>query len=457
MEQVGLKPRVITSDVAGMIDDIFSDTGTGAMYHMSWASSGDPHHAAAVYSSSFAWYFGDEPLQALIDQGLTTLDPAQREQTYSDLQAHLWEQAWHVPLYNSDFTSPTPPTSAGCWCSPTCSAPTSTRPSWWASTSTMGQPTPAERLEPTVAARFVVRAGQMLLVILAVVTITFFVLRIATGDPARLVNPPGTPEDVITQTRERLGTDRPLLAQYGSYLLDLARATSAPRSVAPNRCARRWSRRSPTPWPWRVWRWSRRRCSPSAWVWRPHAGRAAGSTAASWDSSPWPRRHRRSGSAWCSCSSSRFRLGWFPAIDMTGPRSFVLPGITLAITLCPVLIRTVRQSFLESQGEDFIRAARARGVPERRVFLVHCLKIAALPLITLIGLQFGFLLAGAVVVESIFNWPGIGRLTLNAVASRDFPMIQGGVLVAAVAFVILNFLVDLLYSVLDPRVRLGTR
>jgi ABC-type dipeptide/oligopeptide/nickel transport system permease component len=149
------------------------------------------------------------------------------------------------------------------------------------------------------------------------------------------------------------------------------------------------------------------------------------------------------------------RLGWFPAIDMTGPSSFVLPGITLAVTLSPVLIRTVRQSFLESQGEDFIRAARARGVSERRVFLVHGLKIAALPLITLIGLQFGFLLAGAVVVESIFNWPGIGRLTLNAVSSRDFPMIQGGVLVAAVAFVVLNFLVDLLYAALDPRIRVG--
>src|SRR5262245_25704737 len=86
----------------------------------------------------------------------------------------------------------------------------------------MARPTPPERLEHTLAVRFVFRAGQMLLVILAVVTITFFVLRIATGDPARLVNPPGTPEDVITQTRERLGTDRPLLAQYGSYLLDLA-------------------------------------------------------------------------------------------------------------------------------------------------------------------------------------------------------------------------------------------
>jgi ABC-type dipeptide/oligopeptide/nickel transport system permease component len=103
--------------------------------------------------------------------------------------------------------------------------------------------------------------------------------------------------------------------------------------------------------------------------------------------------------------------------------------------------------------EDFIRAARARGLPERRVFLVHGLKVASLPLVTLIGLQMGFILAGSYVVEAIFNWPGIGRLTLNAVASRDFPMIQGAVLVAAVAFVVVNFLVDLLYSVLDPRIR----
>ncbi|MDP8959424.1 MAG: ABC transporter substrate-binding protein [Actinomycetota bacterium] len=104
MQQVGLKPRVVTSDVAGMIDDIFTEGGTGALYHLSWASSGDPHHAATVYSSAFAWYFGDERLQELVEEGLTTLDPQQREQVYADLQAHMWEQAWHVPLYNSDFT-----------------------------------------------------------------------------------------------------------------------------------------------------------------------------------------------------------------------------------------------------------------------------------------------------------------------------------------------------------------
>lgn len=104
MQSVGLQPTIVTSDVAGLIDDAFSETGTGSMYHLSWASSGDPNQAAAVYSSAFAWYFGDEELDAMVAEGRTTLDRAEREQVYADLQAHMWEQAWHVPLYNSDFT-----------------------------------------------------------------------------------------------------------------------------------------------------------------------------------------------------------------------------------------------------------------------------------------------------------------------------------------------------------------
>jgi peptide/nickel transport system substrate-binding protein len=104
MQAAGFSPTVVTSDVSGLIDDAFSDEGTGAMYHLSWASAGDPNQAAAVYSSAFAWYFGDEELDALVDAGRTTLEPDEREQVYSELQAHMWEQAWHVPLYNSDFT-----------------------------------------------------------------------------------------------------------------------------------------------------------------------------------------------------------------------------------------------------------------------------------------------------------------------------------------------------------------
>lgn len=305
--------------------------------------------------------------------------------------------------------------------------------------------------------RLSLRVAQMLLVVLAVVTIAFFVLRLATGDPARLVNPPGTPEDIIAQTRERIGTDQPVLVQYVDYLAGMMQGDlgtsfrgaepvlEAVLEALPNTLA----------------------LAAITVVlgavlalllgglaaWRPNGllDRAVLTYTALAQATP---------AFWLAVVLVlvfALRLRWFPAIDMRGPKSFVLPVATLVITLSPILVRTVRQSFIETLGEDFVRSARARGLPEWRVFLVHGLKVASLPLVTLVGLQTGFLLAGAVVVEAIFNWPGIGKLILDALASRDFPMIQGGVLVAAVAFVLLNFAVDLFYSVLDPRVRVGAR
>lgn len=104
MQEVGLKPQIVVTDLAAMIDDIFTEEGTGAMYHLSWSSNGDPFNHAFVYSNTFAWYFGDERLQELIELSATTTDAAEREQVVADLQSHMWEQLWHVPLYNSDFT-----------------------------------------------------------------------------------------------------------------------------------------------------------------------------------------------------------------------------------------------------------------------------------------------------------------------------------------------------------------
>jgi len=124
----------------------------------------------------------------------------------------------------------------------------------------------------------------------------------------------------------------------------------------------------------------------------------------------------------------------------------------LSLTLLPLLVRAVRQGFLEALGEGYVRAARARGVPENRILRVHVMKVAAIPLITLIGLQAGYVLGGAVVIESIFNWPGVGNLALQSIQQRDFPMVQGTVLVIAVVFTVVNFLVDLTYAALDPRV-----
>ena len=104
LEEVGFKPKLVVVDLSAMIDDIFSDDGTGAVYHLSWSSNGDPFNHAFVYSDAFAWYFGDERLQELIDLSGTTTDPGEREKVVQELQTYLWEQLWHVPLYNSDFT-----------------------------------------------------------------------------------------------------------------------------------------------------------------------------------------------------------------------------------------------------------------------------------------------------------------------------------------------------------------
>ncbi|MCP9485287.1 MAG: ABC transporter permease [Gaiellaceae bacterium MAG52_C11] len=298
------------------------------------------------------------------------------------------------------------------------------------------------------------RTAQMTLVVFGVVTLVFFVLRLAAGDPARLLNQPGTPETIVQQVRERLGTDRPLLVQYGHYLADLARGDlgvsfhggqsvrDAVLEALPNTAA----------------------LALVTIVVASTIALALGIAAALRPNGLVDRSvlvyvavAQATPAFWLAVVLVlvfSINLRWLPAIDLTGPKSFVLPVATLVITLTPVLIRTVRQSFLETLSEDHVRAARARGLPERRVLLVHGLKAAALPLVTLIGLQAGFILAGSYVVEFVFNWPGIGKLTLDALASRNFPMIQGGVLVAAVAFVLVNFVVDLVYAALDPRIRL---
>ena len=148
-------------------------------------------------------------------------------------------------------------------------------------------------------------------------------------------------------------------------------------------------------------------------------------------------------------------LGWFPVSGREAPASVVLPALTLGLSLAAILSRMVRSSLLEVLGEDYIRTARAKGLDERRVLLAHALPNALLPVITVIGLQLGALLAGAVITETIFSWPGIGLLTIEAIQARDYPLVQGCVLFIALAYVLVNTLTDLLYGFIDPRIRLG--
>ncbi len=146
-------------------------------------------------------------------------------------------------------------------------------------------------------------------------------------------------------------------------------------------------------------------------------------------------------------------LGWLPTSGRGGWPHLILPAVTLGTHFAASLARLTRTSMLEVLGQNFVTTARAKGLGEPRVVLAHALKNAAVPVVTLIGLQFGTLLGGAVVTETIFAWPGVGRLAVQSIFVRDYPVVQAGVLVLALVFVAINLAVDLLYSTLDPRIR----
>lgn len=147
------------------------------------------------------------------------------------------------------------------------------------------------------------------------------------------------------------------------------------------------------------------------------------------------------------------KLGVLPVSGSGSLAHLVLPAITLGGALAAILTRMVRTAMLEELGQDYIRTARAKGLPERTVVYRHALRNAMIPVITVLGLQFGALLAGAIVTETIFSWPGIGRLTIQAIANRDYYLVQGCILAIGLTYVAANFLTDMLYSVFNPRIR----
>ena len=148
-------------------------------------------------------------------------------------------------------------------------------------------------------------------------------------------------------------------------------------------------------------------------------------------------------------------LGWLPVSGREGGLRLILPAATLGAALSPILMRMARSSLLEVLPQDYIGAARAKGLPESKVLWLHALKNACLPLITVLSLQLGALLSGAIITETVFAWPGVGRLVIQAIAARDYPLVQGCVLFIALVYVSANFLADVAYAWLDPRVRLG--
>jgi peptide/nickel transport system permease protein len=148
-----------------------------------------------------------------------------------------------------------------------------------------------------------------------------------------------------------------------------------------------------------------------------------------------------------------FWLGWLPVSGRDSPASIILPALTLGTALAAILSRMVRASLLEVLGDDYIRTARAKGLGEVAIVLRHALPNAALPVITILGLQLGTLLGGAVITEMVFSWPGVGHLTIESIQRRDYPVLQACVLVISLAYVGINTLTDLAYGWIDPRIR----
>jgi ABC-type dipeptide/oligopeptide/nickel transport system permease component len=306
------------------------------------------------------------------------------------------------------------------------------------------------------AASFLLRRGaQALFVIFGVACVTFFVLRLVPGDPARLMVPPGSSEEVVEAIRVKLGTNLPLFEQFWVYLIGLVQGDLGtsfryerpvldlvlsvfPATLALGGVSILFSVLVALPLGIAA------AANPGRLI-----DRLVLVLAMAGQSLP---------NFWIGVMLVLFfsiQLRWLPAIGNESAASYILPVITLSAVLIATLVRTVRQSILEALSDDYVRTARAKGVPRRRILFVHALKNAAIPLVTVLGLQTGFVLGGAFVVELIFNWPGVGLLALQAISTRDFPVVQGVVMLVAVVFVATNLLVDVAYAYLNPRVRLG--
>ena len=331
-------------------------------------------------------------------------------------------------------------------------------------------------------ARYLLRRLALTLpILLGVSLLVFLMLHSAGGDPAQLILGARADPESIAALRQELGLDRPLLVQYAAFLSgavrgDFGRSYRSNTPVITEIAAR---------FPATI------ELAASAMAIAVVVGVLFGTLAA-------VRRHAfldylSSTVVLLGISIPTFWLGliliiifglwlrWLPISGRIDPRlgadpsapfltltsllhgnwtvakdalrHLILPALTLAAWPAAIVARMTRASLIESLGQDYVRTARGKGLPERLIVLGHAARNALLPVLTVVGLEFGTLLGGAVVTETIFSWPGLGQLTITAIGARDYQMVQGVVVLLAAVFVLLNLLVDVLYAVLDPRIR----
>lgn len=290
-------------------------------------------------------------------------------------------------------------------------------------------------------------------IMLGVTFISFSIMRMAPGDPAELIAGEDATKADIESIRIKFGLDKPFLVQYGIYIANLARgdlgvSIRTQRDVIVEIMAR---------YP------ATMELAGAAIIFATVIGMVTGIVAA---------RNQNSLFDYGSMVVSLFglsmpafwlglmlmlvfavMLGWFPAVGRGGWSHMVLPAFSLGIQSTAVIARMTRSSLLEVIRQDYIRTARAKGLAERVVVYKHAVRNALIPVVTVIGIQFGGLLAGAILTETVFAWPGVGRLLIKSIYTRDYPLVQGTILFIAFNFVFINLLVDLLYGFINPRLR----
>jgi len=298
------------------------------------------------------------------------------------------------------------------------------------------------------------RALHAVFVLWGVVTAVFFLVRL-TGDPTPFLVDQSATQQEIADARHRLGLDRPLVEQYLDFVLSAVRGDFG-ASIREKRPAM--SMVVEHLWPATI------ELAAAALVLSTLLAIPLGVVSATHRNGALDHVSRLASLFLQSMPSFWLGLmlillfavelgGLLPAYGAGTMRHLILPAITLAAAPLAQNVRLIRSGMLEVLQQDYVRTARAKGLAERFVIYRHALRNAAIPVITVTGLSLGFMLSGAVIIETVFSWPGMGRLIVQAVPGRDFPVIQAGVFVFALIFVALNLLVDLLYTVVDPRVR----
>lgn len=297
------------------------------------------------------------------------------------------------------------------------------------------------------------RLLSTLTVIVGVITLVFLLIHIVPGDPIQVMLGETATLAAQDELRHQLGLDQPLLTQWGNSMWNLLHGNLGQSLHSKEPITDILSQRLPA-----TIELAMAGLLVAILIAFPLGSLAALRKDTAWDSGAMVFSllgisipHFWLGPLLILLFS--LQLGWFPVSGRENFSAIILPAITLGTALAAILARMVRATLLEVLNEDYIRTARAKGLRESAIIVHHALRNAALPIITILGLQLGALLGGAVITETVFAWPGIGQLTVEAIQSRDYPVVQACVLLISLTYVMVNTLTDFVYAWLDPRVR----